>query len=68
MTTEALDANGHKIDMDAAANLMDDEIREDMSSNYAPGFDNPQAFLAEYARRHEAKFGEPFAPFAGGSW
>ena len=46
--------------LDAAAVLMDDEIREAMTSTYAPGFDNPSAFLVEYRRRHMAKHGEVF--------
>lgn len=47
--------------LDAAAVLMDDEIREDMHGNFAPGFDDPDAFLAEYKRRHLAKFGKEFS-------
>jgi len=47
--------------LDAAAMLMDDDLREDIASNYEPGFDNPTEFLAEYKRRHAAKFdGEDF--------
>lgn len=46
--------------LDAAAQVMDNEIREDMSSYYEPGFDNPSEFLAEYKRRHAEKFGEEF--------
>lgn len=48
-------------ELDQAAMLMDDDIREDMSSNYEPGFDNPQAFIEEYKRRHAAKYGEEFS-------
>lgn len=47
-------------ELEAAAILMDDEIREDMHSNYEPGFDNPDAFMVEYKRRHLEKFGEEF--------
>lgn len=43
---------------DAAVNLMDDEIREEIH------FENPEMdgleFLAEYLKRHEQKFGEEF--------
>ena len=62
------DANGNRIDFAAAANLMDDDLREEIHSNYAPGYDNEQAFLEEYARRHEEKFGEAFAPYSGEAW
>ena len=67
--TPVTDAKGNQIDFDAAVELMDDEIREDMSNSYEPGFDNPQVFIEEYSRRHTAKFGgEAFAPYAGGAW
>ena len=63
----ATDANGKTVDMDAAAILMDDELREDIA--ITGEFDeDPSGFLAEYAKRHEAKFGEPFAPYVGGAW
>jgi hypothetical protein len=47
-------------ELDAAAVLMDTEIRENMHSHYEPGFDNTDEFFAEYCRRHEAKFDETF--------
>lgn len=47
-----------EIDYDEAVNVMDDAIREEIH------FENPAMsesdFLAEYIRRHEAKFGEEF--------
>lgn len=45
---------------DAAVELMDDEIREEI---HASGdYDGDEAgFLAEYMRRHLAKFGAEFA-------
>jgi len=50
-----------KEQLDAIAMLMDDDIREDMSSNYVLGFEDPIEFLAEYKRRHADKFdGEGF--------
>lgn len=67
-SARVVDAKGNEIDFEAAVNLMDDEIREDMHDNYEPGFDNPQAFLEEYARRHQEKYGESFAPWVGGQW
>lgn len=66
--TTATNINGQTIDFEAAAALMDDEIREHMHDNYEPGFDDPQAFLTEYARRHRERFGEDFAPYHGGAW
>lgn len=43
---------------DAAVALMDDEIREAVHADLAPC--SNAEFLAEYCRRHEEKFGEPF--------
>lgn len=62
---KVLDANGREIDMEAAAMLMDDDIREELHSE---GFDSDQEFIEEYAKRHEEKFGESFAPYVGGAW
>lgn len=60
------DANGDSRDYDAAVNLMDDDLREEVHADLAPCAD--QRFIEEYAKRHEQRFGEPFAPFAGGEW
>ena len=43
---------------DAAVELMDDEIREEIHAELAPCTD--EEFLAEYIRRHQDKFGETF--------
>ena len=59
---------GKEINFEATVNVMDKEIRDDMHQNYEPGFDNPQAFIEEYARRHEDKFNEEFVPYEGGAW
>jgi hypothetical protein len=45
--------------LDQAAPLMDDAIREDIHSNFAAASDAAE-FLAEYERRHEAKYAEEF--------
>ena len=45
--------------LDQAAPLMDDDIREDIHSNFENAPD-AAAFLAEYERRHEERFGEQF--------
>ena len=42
----------------AAVNLMDDDIREDVHADLAPCTD--LEFLEEYMKRHEEKFGEEF--------
>lgn len=53
-------------DIDDAAQLMDDDIREDVHKDLAPC--TAQEFIEEYARRHKEKYGEEFAPWAGGAW
>ncbi len=51
--------NGKTIDFDAAVNLMDDEIREELHNKMAPCTD--QEFLDAYIAAHAAKFdGEEF--------
>lgn len=47
---------GLEIDFDVAANLMDDDLCEEIHADLAPCAE--QQFFDEYARRHEAKFGE----------
>lgn len=42
----------------ASVMLMDDELREEIHDDLAPCTE--EAFLAEYCKRHEAKFGEDF--------
>lgn len=43
---------------DAAVNLMDDELREEIHADLAPCTD--EEFLTEYCKRHAEKFGEEF--------
>lgn len=51
--------NGCEVDFDVCVNLMDDEIREELSANMAPC--NEQAFLDAFIEAHAAKFdGEEF--------
>jgi hypothetical protein len=51
--------NGKTIDFDAAVNLMDDEIREDLHNKMAPCTD--QEFMDAYVEAHAAKYdGEQF--------
>lgn len=61
-----IDANGDSHEYDAAVNLMDGELREQLHSQMGPC--TVQDFIETYARFHEQKHGEPFAPFVGGAW
>lgn len=47
---------GVGIGFGAAVNLMDDDLREEIHADLAPCTE--QEFFDEYAKRHEAKFGE----------
>ena len=52
---------------DAAVELMDENLIEQI--NATEEHETPQAFLEEYARRHEIKFGERFEPaYLDGQW
>jgi hypothetical protein len=62
---KVLNCLGQEIDFEAAVALMDNDLREDLAAN-AP--DSEQWFLQIYADNHQAKFGEPFAPWFGGAW
>ena len=44
---------------DAAVELMDDDIREQIHAEIAPCTE--EEFLTEYMIRHEQRYGEPFA-------
>ena len=57
---------GNEIDFEAAVNLMDDELREQVSAEMAPCTD--QDFIDRYADLHEQKFGEGFSPYTGEAW
>lgn len=50
--------NGSEIDFEAAVNLMDDEIREELHAELSPCDD--QEFLDAYVERHAEKYGEDF--------
>ena len=50
----------------AIVQLMDDALREELHAELAPCED--EAFLEAYAAAHLERFGEPFAPLAGGAW
>lgn len=59
------DRLGRDVNYEAAENLMDDELRESIHGEFAR---TQQQFFDEYAKRHFAKFGEHFAPYAGYAW
>ena len=51
----------------AAVDLMDENLIEQI--NATEEYETPQAYLEEYARRHEIKFGERFEPaYLDGQW
>lgn len=55
MTAKWIIENGY---YEAAVNLMDDEIREELHNEMAPCTD--LEFLEAYMERHEEKYGEEF--------
>lgn len=66
MTAYVNDINGNQVDFEAAVNLMDDDLREELHDEMAPCSD--QEFADAYAKAHEERFGEQFAPLCGGEW
>ena len=55
MTAKWIIENGY---YEAAVNLMDDKIREELHNEMAPCTD--LEFLEAYMKRHEEKYGEEF--------
>lgn len=55
MTAKEIISNGY---YDAAVELMDDEIREEVHADIAPCTD--EEFLVEYMKRHKDKYGIDF--------
>ena len=53
---EVTNSNGTKIDFESAIEVMDDDIREDLSLELAPCTD--QEFFTAYEKAHAKKFGE----------
>ena len=47
---------GTEIEWNAAVNLMDDDLREELNADLAPCTE--QEFFEAYAKAHENKFGE----------
>lgn len=51
-----INMSGTEIDFDAAVNLMDDEIREEIHADLAPCTE--QEFFSAYEKAHAEKYGE----------
>ena len=58
--SKVINEYGKELDFEAAVNIMDDAIREDVNFDMAPCSD--QEFFDEYCKRHAEKFGEEFEP------
>lgn len=56
--TMVININGTSIDYDAAVELMDDDLREEVAADLAPCTE--QEFFTEYCKRHAVKFGAPW--------
>lgn len=56
METSKIEYNGETFDMDAARNLMDDEICEKIHGTV----NTEQEFFDAYVKAHSEKFGEEF--------
>ena len=64
---EVKDYYGNDVNFEAAANLMDDELREELHMELAPC--SEQEFFDAYAMAHAEKFGgEEFAPYYNLAW
>ena len=61
------DCYGNEVNFEAAAELMDDELREELHQELAPC--TAQEFFDDYAKAHAEKFdGEEFAPYYNLAW
>lgn len=61
------DYYGNEVNFEAAAALMDDDIREKLHDQMAPCTE--QEFFDAYAKAHAEKFdGEEFAPYYNLAW
>ena len=61
------DCYGNEVNFEAAAELMDDELREELHQELAPC--TAQEFFDAYAKAHAEKFdGEEFAPYYNLAW
>ena len=56
--TMVINSNGTSIDYDAAVELMDNDLREEVAADPAPCTE--QEFFTEYCKQHAVKFGAPW--------
>jgi len=54
--TTVINSNGASVNYDAAVELMDNDLREEVAADLAPCTE--QEFFDEYVKRHAVKFGE----------
>lgn len=57
---------GNYVDFDAAMNIADKELCEELHEKHAPCTE--QEFFELYAEAHEKKYGACFVPYVGGAW
>jgi len=60
MMTQITNQAGTEIDYDAAVNLMDDDIREELHNELAPC--SNEEFFKTYCARHRERHDEEFEP------
>lgn len=60
------DEQGNYVDFDAAMNIADKDLCEQLHEMLAPCTE--QEFFDEYAKAHEEKYGDGFVPYVGGAW
>jgi hypothetical protein len=58
--SKVINEYGKEIDFDAAVNIMDDDLREQLNNELAPCTN--QKFFEAYAKAHLEKFDEEFEP------
>ena len=63
---EVIDRLGRTIDFDAAMNLADPDLCEELEAKLCGCSD--QEIFVTYAEAHAARFGEFFAPYFSGEW
>ena len=56
--TKVINQFGEEVNYEAAVQLMDDEIREELHAQLAPCTE--QEFFSAYEKAHYAKYGEDF--------
>ena len=57
---KVVNSYGYEVDFDAAVEIMDDELREEIHNKFAPCTE--QKFFEEYSKAHEERFLGEFPP------